>query len=571
MLSFIYKPKIKTAVFVTISVLIFIMLIQGFLAVYNVYDSRKQSLRMASLIISKDTENMSELFSRIDSLTNIMENDKDFIYASASKCTNNIVEDSKNFNALRDRFQTFVSNSVMNNSFFNSFLFLYDELPLSYIAPDFSEDIDFDVHITVSNIYNINNVKNSEWIHKLNDSADTVIWSRKINNRITLCFAKKISMRILERNDITFYPIGIFYLSYDLSSLLNQLELTEMYPSSTITLLYNDEVIYQTGSPESYSPSDNINYTSSIYPGLTLMTSISKRDINSPFTRQTVIEIIMLVLTLLFGILVLSYISNAIISPITNMAHHLLADERSTLSYKRKLNPEIDVLYTNHNYMVEHTKKVMEESRKNYYKMLQAQINPHFTYNVLNSISAMSLMKGDIETAQTLSNLVVMLRYGINAPDVLVEIEKEIEIINNFVSIQNFRYDNNINIKYDIPDYLLQTKMPKLTLQPLVENSIFHSDKSLAEGDINIYITAKIANEKVMIEIYDNNSADPQLLNSYISSTEDDFVQNRRGLGIRNISQRLSFIFGDGYGIKYALKNGGLCTTITLPISHTDH
>lgn len=567
MLSFIYKPKIKTAVFVAISILIFIMLIQGILAVYNVYDSRKQSLRMASLIISKDTENMSELFSRIDSLTNIMENDEDFIYSSASNCTNNIVNDSKEFNALRDRFQTFVSNSVMNNSFFNSFLFLYDELPLSYIAPDFSEDIDFDVHITISNVYNINNIKNSEWIHKLNDSADTVIWSRKSNNRSTLCFAKKISMRILERNDITLCPIGIFYLSYDLSSLLNQLELTEMYPSSTITLLYNDEVIYQTGSPESYSPSDNINYTSSIYPGLTLMTSISKRDINSPFTRQTVIEIIMLVLTLLFGILVLSYISNAIISPITNMAHHLLAGERSTLSYKRKLNPEIDVLYTNHNYMVEHTKKVMEESRKNYYKMLQAQINPHFTYNVLNSISAMSLMKGDIETAQTISNLVVMLRYGITSPDTLVELGKELEIIDKFISIQNFRYDNSINIEYDIPDNLLKIEMPKLTLQPLIENSIFHSDKSLAESDINIRMTAEVTNNKVLIKIYDMNSIDPQILNSHLLSTEEDYTQNRRGLGIRNINQRLAIIFGEDYGIRYTSENSGLCTTVILPFN----
>lgn len=568
MLKFVYKAKIKTAASALIVCFVFVMLLQGVLAIYNIYDSRQASLRISSLLISKDMENITELFSRIDSFVKIMESDENFIYLSSQTLKNDIVEDSKQFNALYEKFNTMASNSVQTPAFYNSVLFLNDELPLSYVAPNNGEYVDPNLLFGESYVYSLSSIKKAPWMEKLENSADSLVWVEEINNRYILCLAKKLSARIVENSRVKFYPLGVFYVSYDLFSLLNQLRLSETYKTYRITLSYNDEIIYETETANDAGRNNSINQISSIYPGFNIIASISDKEVNSPFLLQLLAGIISIVFTVLSGLLMLSYMNNAVISPIMHMSRHFMEDKHSELTYKKPLNPEVDVLYKNHNYMVERTRKAMEESRKSYYKMLQSQINPHFTYNVLNTISAVSLMKGDNQIAETISSLVAMLRYGINSPEELAELKKEIDIIKNFVAIQNFRYSNNISVEYQIPNELMNVKMPKLTLQPLVENSIFHNEKNPALNKVVVKLTAEIKDGKAVIKIKDNNLIDPEVLNSHLLSAEDDYAENRRGIGIRNINQRLLLIFGSEYELRYIKEDGTLCAVVTVPYTN---
>lgn len=211
----------------------------------------------------------------------------------------------------------------------------------------------------------------------------------------------------------------------------------------------------------------------------------------------------------------------------------------------------------------------MIKSRNSYYQMLQAQINPHFTYNVLNSISVISLMKGDYEISETISNLVEMLRYGINAPEKMVSLFEELSISEKFIAIQNFRYQKKIIVKYDIPDEFLNLKMPKLTIQPLIENSIFHPDTSLNDQDISFFVQATTVDGIARITIYDNNAADINLLNAHLQQEDLGDNVERRGLGIYNINQRLSLIFGPQYGLRYEVGESGLQTIVPLPTDTT--
>ena len=248
------------------------------------------------------------------------------------------------------------------------------------------------------------------------------------------------------------------------------------------------------------------------------------------------------------------------------MTHYLLKKEQIPIPKQQILTPEIDILYQSHNIMIQRVNEEMIKSRKSYYKMLQAQINPHFTYNVLNSISAISLMKGDYEISETIANLVEMLRYGINLPDTMVPLSEELSISEKFIAIQNFRYKRDIIIEYDIQEDLPDIKMPKLTIQPLIENSVFHCDTSLNEHDIHIGVLVAASEDEVAITICDSNQADAEVLNKHLQNEDMRSNTDRRGLGIFNISQRLSFIFGPQYGLRYESDETGLRAIINLPI-----
>lgn len=568
MFDFLYKVQVKTAVTIGIILLSIMMLVQSTLAIYNIYDSRETALEMSSLLISKDVENLSDLFSRIESFSKIMETDENFIYKPGNTVTGEILDDSKQFTALYEKFETMVSYSVKNSSFVSAYLFLREDLPLSYIAPRLENTFDLDSRIDSASIHSISDISHMDWMKKLEKSADSLIWVNKSGDRYILCFAKKISMWTIAANKAVINPLGVFYVSYDLASLIKQLELTSMYPSSVITLSYNDEIIYESDTDNDYRENDYVTHISSIYPGFKIITNISKREVSEPFNRQLVMGFVLIAITLWWGIAAITYIKRAMVHPVTNMARHLRADGNSEIDYNKPLCPEIKVLYNNHNHMVKQTREMMEENKKSYYKMLQSQINPHFIYNVINSISAVSLMKGDYEIAKTLSNLVEMIRYGINSPEDLVELEKEIELIKKFAEIQNFRYRNNIFVEYDVPDELLSVKLPKLTLQPLVENSIFHNDTNPATNKIYIKLKAEADAENVRIIIMDDNTVSPQKLNAHLSSTQEEYVANRRGLGIRNISQRLRFVFGEEYTLSYKSEAGRLCAVVTVPIEN---
>lgn len=565
MFDFLYKVRVKTAVSVGIVLLSLIMLIQSTLAIYNIYDSRETALEMSSLLISKDIENLSDLFSRIESFSKIMETDEEFIYKPGHSVTGEILDDSKQFTALYEKFGTMVSYSVKNSSFISSYLFLQEDLPISYIAPKLENSFDLDSRMDSTSIHSVADIANMDWMKKLEKSADSLVWVNKSGDRYILCFAKKISMWAVEGSKAVISPLGVFYVSYDLASLIKQFELTTMYPSSVITLSYNDEIIYESDTAKNYHEDDCITHIASIYPGFKIITNIPRQEVNEPFNRQLVMGFLLIAITLWWGITAITYIKKAMVDPVTNMASHLWADGNSEIIYKKPLSPEVKVLYNNHNHMIKQTRKIMEENKKSYYKMLQSQINPHFIYNVINSISAISLMKGDYEIAKTLSNLVVMIRYGINSPEDLVELEKEIELIKKFAEIQNFRYRNNIYVKYNVPDELLSVKFPKLTLQTLVENSIFHSDINPAVSKVTVEIEAREENGNVVIMVMDNNSVSPDVLNGHLRNDFEEKTETRRGLGIRNVNQRLSFVFGEEYTLSYKSEEGKLCAVVTVP------
>jgi two-component system, sensor histidine kinase YesM len=204
---------------------------------------------------------------------------------------------------------------------------------------------------------------------------------------------------------------------------------------------------------------------------------------------------------------------------------------------------------------------------------LQNQINPHFLYNTLESIRGAALYHGIHDIAAMSKALSLLFRYSIN-DTVLVTIKEEIQHLENYMSIQNFRYENKFDLIYSIPNDLFNYKILKLTLQPLIENSIKHGlEMKLGKGVIKIEILS--LDNNIKIEISDNGlgiqSKKIEELNKALARDEQLVEKNESsdrtgtGIGVRNVNSRIKLYFGEQYGLKFREALVGTTVEITLP------
>lgn len=205
---------------------------------------------------------------------------------------------------------------------------------------------------------------------------------------------------------------------------------------------------------------------------------------------------------------------------------------------------------------------------------LQNQINPHFLYNTLESIRGAALYHGIHDIAAMSKALSFLFRYSIS-DRVLVTIKEELQHLENYMSIQNFRYENKFELVYSIPYDLYDYKILKLILQPLIENSIKHGlEMKLGKGIIKIEILSLQNNIK--IEISDNGLGIPQKkieeLNRALAKDEHLVVKNESsdrtgtGIGVRNVNSRIKLYFGEQYGLRFRDAITGTVVEITLPV-----
>lgn len=202
---------------------------------------------------------------------------------------------------------------------------------------------------------------------------------------------------------------------------------------------------------------------------------------------------------------------------------------------------------------------------------LQNQINPHFLYNTLESIRGAALYHGINDIAAMSKALSLLFRYSISER-VLVSIKEELQHLENYIAIQNFRYENKFSMLLSIPSELLNYKILKLTLQPLIENSIKHGlEKKLGRGIIKIEILE--LDNNIKIQISDDGLGIPPKkldeLNRALANDKhppiNDGDHTGTGIGVMNVNSRIKLYFGDQYGLKFRNAHVGTTVEITLP------
>ena len=190
---------------------------------------------------------------------------------------------------------------------------------------------------------------------------------------------------------------------------------------------------------------------------------------------------------------------------------------------------------------------------------LQNQINPHFLYNTLETIRSEAIMNGAVNAGTMAEALATFFRYTISNLDYLVQIEDELENIQNYFTIQHYRFGNKIGIQitYDEEDKnVLRLYIPKLIMQPVVENAIYHGiEQKLGAGQVTISISYTKQNLDIMISDDGIGIKDTELseINNRLWTDSENYGYEKSeksgGIAIRNVNQRIKLLFGEEYGI----------------------
>lgn len=226
---------------------------------------------------------------------------------------------------------------------------------------------------------------------------------------------------------------------------------------------------------------------------------------------------------------------------------------------------EIGVLYQSYQKMHDRIEELIESEYKSQIlekearlEALQAQIDPHFLYNTLQTVSGIAIEKNVYEIEEINNHLSRMLRYSLSKKKSLVKLEEELENIKSYMCIQKYRYGERICLKWELSEEVLGCMVPVFTLQLAVENAMKHGlETKVGPGIIRIYAD-RISEHTQRIFVEDNGSgiAEEKLaeINKMLHERTEEYPQNvydRKGL--RNLNERLKQQFGQAYGVE--LKN----------------
>ncbi|MBN2983681.1 sensor histidine kinase [Cohnella algarum] len=200
-----------------------------------------------------------------------------------------------------------------------------------------------------------------------------------------------------------------------------------------------------------------------------------------------------------------------------------------------------------------------EERQKEafHFQMLMSQMNPHFLLNTLNTIKWNARNHGDLATSEICQNLGRLLESSLNSEVDLVHLKEEIELVKAYAYIQSFRYDHSFKTEYEIDEELQYALVPKLSLQPLVENAIYHGLVHMKDGGA-IRISAARRERQLRIEIRDNGQG--------LGGEKPKSGRKRKGIGLSNLRARLELLFKDRSSLSLFPLEQGTLVVLEMPL-----
>lgn len=184
-------------------------------------------------------------------------------------------------------------------------------------------------------------------------------------------------------------------------------------------------------------------------------------------------------------------------------------------------------------------------------RILQEQINPHFVKNTLTTIRRMADMKGAMGISRALGAFISMVDYSFHRSDPIVKLKDELAYLEQFIYLQKIRYQNLFDYETNIPEELLDAQLPKMILQPIVENSVLHGVVE-KEGGGKIRIDAEAHNDELWLHIWDNGvgMTKEQIAAIMDRMEEDPRTRENVHIGLQNVRSRLHMIYGARHDIQ---------------------
>lgn len=314
-----------------------------------------------------------------------------------------------------------------------------------------------------------------------------------------------------------------------------------------------------------------VNYTDELLKTTTIVNVSSHifQSINNIMKIILLIGVIVsLIITSVISFIMASYVSNPIKELITIMGK--VEEGSFNVRATSRSNDEIGDLGKYFNQMLQnlntYMNKVIEKQQQlriTEIKMLQAQINPHFIYNTLDVIKWSAKLNQNKATVSVVTNLAKLLRFSIDCDEEFVSVQRSIDFINSYLAIQQIKFNNTFKVLINIDSDMLEYMIPRLILQPFIENAIVHGLRSNEDNSGIITIKGHVSDSVIEFQIIDNGEGmTGEQIQEIAINTSDLHI------GIHNVDQRIKMYYGDLFGVKIeSEKNKGTKVMIILPVS----
>ncbi len=398
----------------------------------------------------------------------------------------------------------------------------------------------------------------------------------------------------------TYEPIGYFVMMTDFSYLNSLLLSSEEEVGYSLMLVAGDgTAIYQAGGVTegvySYLDKDilwqvdrenGLLYTRGEVQG-TDWTLIAVQDLSVLFADTVFLRNTLLVITgiavIIFGFLSIVFASD-ILKPVQRMITSMkrVQGGETGVNVKVDRNDELGYMSKTFNDMIRKNERLVrsiyraEITKKDAeLQALQSQINPHFLYNTLESISWHARLKDVPEISEMVEDLAEIMEAGIGKNEEFITLKTELEYIDTYLRIMKRRFEDRLTTEIHAENELTGYKVPKLLIQPLIENAIYHGIDKATEGG---FIKLDAFKDEMFVYIRVTNSGRPitdgelETINSHLIMPSDEYFYNlrenqRTNVGIENVNRRIKLYFGEEYGLKIA-KNEDGHTQVTALLPH---
>lgn len=315
-------------------------------------------------------------------------------------------------------------------------------------------------------------------------------------------------------------------------------------------------------------------FSKSSETGWTVVGVAYTADLLKDIAETTRIYLISAVVILMVALALAYFLSDEITKPIKSLSDSMSEVKKGNFDHvmlEVHGDNEIDRLSTNFNIMTTEIKNLMEQNveeqrqkRKSELMALQAQINPHFLYNTLDSIIWMAEWGKNKEVVLMTSSLAKLLRQSISNQNEMVCVEDEVEYTRSYLTIQKMRYKDKLEYDIQVEPEILKCRVAKLILQPLVENAIYHGIK-YKEGKGNILVEGFRRDDELILKITDDGiGMTEEQVSKLFRKKETD--KRKNSVGVRNVHERIRLYYGKEYGLTFESQKGvGTKVEIHIP------
>ena len=399
----------------------------------------------------------------------------------------------------------------------------------------------------------------------------------------------------------SFQVYGVILIDQDIAYLSQLLNSAEMEQGEVI-LIYdkNGNVIYQNqqvDAQESAQMLTRLNSGSGVQKGRLagkemlissdyshkldwrIVSAVPMTVMDSKTSYVKKISITSAILQAFLILIISSAISFLITRSLTTLSKSIRELEKGNFDTTVDIRGRDEIAQIGHafNEMVHNLKNLIDQKYKlellrkgSEISALQSQVNPHFLFNTLNSIKAVADRENSPIVVEMIQSLSDNFRYCMAKGRQMVSFDEELEHVKNYLYLQEYRYHDKYKVIYNIPGDMLKDQVPRLILQPIVENAINHGLENRTEQG-EIMIAAQKINKRIYIYISDNGKGIPEnvlkelnmnILRKAKDFTSADFVH----IGISNVNARIKLLYGDEYGVSiYSVENKKTTIKLTLP------